>query len=216
MNADELVAYLRAHPEWLGNHPELLTELTVPHPQGGQAISLVERQVLALRDKIRALEDKLAEFIEFADENDTISAQVHRLGLLMIEAPDFLTLSESLYDQLLLEFSVPHVAMRLWNTVLRHDSVEFEPVTDALRIMAGDLALPRCGPPADLEVLGWFGDRGSTIQSMALVPLRRETQVIGLLVLASDDPGRFYEGIGTLYLSRIGEMLSVALRRQLG
>ena len=48
-------------PDFLNQHHELFSELTVPHPQhGGQAISLAERQLHALRDKIRALELKLA------------------------------------------------------------------------------------------------------------------------------------------------------------
>ena len=64
MNAEDVAHYLRAHPDFLNEHHELFTQLTVPHPQhGGQAISLAERQLHALRDKIRQLEVKLAELI---------------------------------------------------------------------------------------------------------------------------------------------------------
>jgi uncharacterized protein YigA (DUF484 family) len=34
-----------------------------------------------------------------------------------------------------------------------------------------------------------------------------------MLALASEDPTRFYAGMGTLYLQRLGELLSAALER---
>ncbi len=57
-----------------------------PHPQhGGQAISLAERQLHALRDKIRALELNY-ELIRFGEENDDISTKVHRLAVALLHA----------------------------------------------------------------------------------------------------------------------------------
>ena len=56
MNAEDVARYLRDNPDFLSDHGELFTRLTVPHPQhGGQAISLAERQLHALRDKIGQL-----------------------------------------------------------------------------------------------------------------------------------------------------------------
>ena len=61
MNAEDVAHYLREHADFFNQHHELFTRLTVPHPQhGGQAISLAERQLHALRDKIRQLEHELA------------------------------------------------------------------------------------------------------------------------------------------------------------
>jgi uncharacterized protein YigA (DUF484 family) len=51
---------------------------------------------------------------------------------------------------------------------------------------------------------------------MAIVPLRRDAQVFGLLALGSEEPERFYTEMGTLYLGRIGDMVGLALLRQLG
>jgi len=52
--------------------------------------------------------------------------------------------------------------------------------------------------------------------AVALMPLRRGAQVFGLFALGSEETERFYAGMGTLYLGRIGELVSVALLRQLG
>ena len=48
------------------------------------------------------------------------------------------------------------------------------------------------------------------------MPLRRDDTTFGLLALGSEDPERFYPEMGTLYVNRIGEMISAALVRDLG
>ncbi|MCC4119019.1 DUF484 family protein, partial [Aromatoleum toluclasticum] len=67
-----------------------------------------------------------------------------------------------------------------------------------------------------LEVLEWFGDASAHVRSVALIPLRRDAQTFGLLALGSQESERFYPEMGTLYVSRIGDFVAAALRRQLG
>lgn len=216
MNAVDVARYLREHPDFLAEHGELFTQLTVPHPHGGQAISLAERQLHALRDKIRALEGKLAELLRFGEENDEIGEKLHRFTLALIEAEEYETLRATLFECMRDGFSVPHVALRVWNSVLSREGEDFAPVSEAVRFFAGDLRHPYCGAPSNLEVVAWFGEAAPHIRSVALVPLRREAQVFGLLALGSEEAERFYREMGTLYLSRLGDLLASALRRQLG
>lgn len=216
MNADEVAAYLDAHPDFLSQHGELFTRITVPHPHGGQAITLAERQLHALRDKIGQLERKLAELIRFGEENDEIGEKVHRLSLALLESDTYVVLRDALFQSLVEDFSVPYVAMRIWNVPLAHDEDEFLPVSETLCFQAGDLRHPYCGAPGNIEVLGWLGEAGPHVRSVALIPLRRDAQVFGLLVLASEDAERFYPEMGTLYLTRIGDLTAAALRRELG
>ena len=63
MNADEIARYLRTHPQFFDQHPELLTAINVPHPYGGRAIPLAERQTVALREKLKMLEGRLSELL---------------------------------------------------------------------------------------------------------------------------------------------------------
>jgi uncharacterized protein len=216
MNADDVIRYLREHPDLLSRNGEIFSEITVPHPQGGQAITLAERQLHALRDKIRLLEGKLAELIRFGEENDEIGEKVHRLSLALLESEEYETLRDGLFLSLRDDFTVPHVALRVWNSVLTRDDDDFAPVGEALRTLVSEMRKPYCGAPAHPEVLEWLGEAGSHVRSVALVPLRREAQPFGLMVLASEEVERFYAGMGTLYLSRIGELAAAALRRQLG
>jgi len=215
MDAEQVARYLREHPDFLVEHGDIFVEITVPHPHGGQAITLAERQLHALRDKIRQLEAKLAELIRFGEENDEIGAKMHRLTLALVAAEDVDTLHESLMQSLLEDFRVPHAALRVWGAASASGGI-FEPVSEELRFQAADLRRPYCGAPANLEALAWFGEASAHIRSVALIPLRCEGQLLGLLALASEEAERFYPDMGTLFLERLGDTLAAALRRLLG
>ena len=72
--------YLQSNPDFFERHATLLTKLNLPHNRGSSAISLVERQVAALRDKNEKLETRLRELIEVARGNDALAAKIHRLA----------------------------------------------------------------------------------------------------------------------------------------
>lgn len=216
MNPSDVIQFLQENPDFFDRNSALLTDLTVTHPNNGQAISLTERQLIALRDRITQLEDKFAELLSFGEENDAISEKVHRLSLSLLEAEDFESIRSAVYVHLKEDFAVPHVAFRVWNSVLSRSGPEFLPVGEEVRFFTGDLVQPYCGAPAIKEIAGWFGPAGRQIRSVALVPLRRDEQAFGLLAMGSEDPERFYPEMGTLYVTRIGDMVSHILRRQLG
>lgn len=216
MNPEDVAQYLREHPDFLTENGDIFVEVTVPHPHGGQAITLAERQLHALRDKIRELEAKLVELIRYGEENDEIGAKMHRLTVAMMAADTFETLDAALMHGLREDFAVPHVALRAWNTTVVPEGTAFEPVSEELRFQVAEMRHPQCGAPGNLEALAWFGDAAAHIRSVALVPLRADGQVLGLLALASEETERFYPDMGTLYLSRLGELVAAGLRRILG
>jgi uncharacterized protein YigA (DUF484 family) len=57
-----------------------------------------------------------------------------------------------------------------------------------------------------------FGERSPQIRSVALVPLGSAAPW-GVLVLGSADRSRFQPDMGTVYLTRLGEVLTQALQR---
>src|SRR5437016_5287947 len=156
MNAEEIARFLRSHPKFFDQHPELLESIRVPHPYGGRAIPLAERQTVALREKLKALEAKLGELIELGEENDVISEKVHRLAAALVGARDFPALAQSLYFHLREDFAVPHVALRVWGKSVPVDFQEAAPVDEAQRRHAGTMSAPQCGPAAASPFLPWF------------------------------------------------------------
>jgi uncharacterized protein YigA (DUF484 family) len=210
MNADDIERYLRTHPQFFDQHPELLESISVPHPYGGRAIPLAERQTVALREKAKLLEVRLAELLRFGEENDALSEKVHRLSVALAGAKDFPSLAASLYFHLREDFAVPHVALRIWGREGLGGAPEADAVDPALRDKAEAMGAPQCGQAAGNPFLALFRDAQEHVRSVALVPLG-QTRTIGLLGLGSEDPQRFYAEMGTLYLRRIGELTAAAL-----
>lgn len=214
---EEIINHLRADPTFFERNAHLLTEIYLPSPHGGGTISLAERQQLAQRDKIRILESKFAELIQFGEENDRISDKVHRLALTLLAARSFDALVQMVTHNLREDFQVPHVAIRLWARPQSEEdagSEEFALVDDELRGWADSLAAPYCGPRPVPNTENWFGEASGSLRSFALVAMKGEN-AFGLLAMASEDAKRFYPEMGTLYLKRIGELVSVALLRHI-
>jgi len=216
MNPEAIAQYLRDHPEFLVEHSDVFVDVTVPHPHGGQAITLAERQLHTLRAKIRQLEAKFAELIRYGEENDEISTKLHRLTIELVSAEELASFQEALLRSLHEDFSVPHATLRVWNTVVTPDGEAGAPTSEEMRFEVADMRHPYCGKPVNEEVLEWFGETSSRLRSLALVPLRHQGQVLGLLALASEENERFYADMGTLYLERLGETIAAGVRRLLG
>ncbi len=215
MKAEEVVRYLQDNPAFFEDYAELLAQIYIPHPHGGRAIPIAERQILTLREKSKMLEGKLAELIQFGEENDAIGEKMHRLCLALISAGDVQAMLQALYYNLREDFAVPHAAVRVWRPAPGAlAGAELAPVSDELREYAAGLEHPFCGPGANPEVASWFGEVSAQLRSFACVPLRDAANgCIGMLALASEDAARFYPEMGTLYLKRLGELASAALQR---
>jgi len=218
MNDDDVVQYLRDNPDFFQNHLELLTQIQLPNPHGGQAIALSDRQVQALREENRALKAKLQELIEFAEENDAITGKMHALVLSQLPAASLAELLSSLHAGLREGLSVPQTALRVWGGRDASADVEgrneFAPVSDEFKEYASGLTQPFCGPSGSVEAAGWFGEAAAHVRSVAHIPLRDAGGAcIGLLALGSEDVLRFYPDMGTVYLQRLGELTGAALRR---
>lgn len=210
MSEEEVVQFLRSQPQFFDRHPELLESILVPHPHGGRAIPLTERQILGLREKVRLLEGRLGELIRHAEDNDAIAEKVHRLSVALLAARDFPTGVQTLYLHLREDFSVPHVALRAWSKGLPEGAREGQPVDAELRDRVENLSGPTCGPAAQSPFLAWFAENQDHVRSLALVPLG-QTRAFGLLAMGSEDPKRFNSDMGTLFLRRIGELAAATV-----
>jgi hypothetical protein len=214
MKSDEVALYLQTNPQFFEEHADLMAHMVIPHPHGGRTISITERQMLSLRDKNKQLENKMGELLQFGEENDQISEKMHRLGVAMIAAATFQSVLHTLNFHLRDDFAIPHVALRLWDRPESTEEMpEFAEVSKELQTFAETLNQPYCGPTAGFETSSWFGDASKHVRSQALIAMRNGGGTVGMIALGSEDAQRFYSGMGTLYLERLGEMASAALAR---
>ncbi|HUQ27360.1 MAG TPA: DUF484 family protein [Usitatibacter sp.] len=214
LTAEQVAEFLRQNPGFFENHADILVNLQIPHPHGGRAVSIGERQLVAVREKAKMLEDKLRELIQFGEENDAVGEKVHRLSCRLVDAPSLDAALDTLYLDLLDHFAVPHVAVRLWSVAEENpDTKEFAPVAGEMRQFVEQMSAPYVGHHPVYESQSWFGEAAPHLKSFAMVKLARDGMGFGVVALASEDPRRFYPEMGTLYLARIGELLSHALWR---
>jgi uncharacterized protein YigA (DUF484 family) len=215
-SAEQVAQYLQDHPGFFDAHAELLASITVPHPHGGRAVSLVERQVDLLRDKNKALEMRLAELLRIGQENDAIADKLQRWTRDLLRTRDLRRVPDVVIEGMASGFSVPHVGLRLWRLDPAYADLpvaaEVEP---EVLTLADSVKQPYCGPNAEFRAAAWLPGGGSQTRSVALLPLRvgAAPEAFGLLVLGSPDPARFQAGMGTAFLERIAEFASAALSR---
>ncbi|ABB75832.1 Protein of unknown function DUF484 [Nitrosospira multiformis ATCC 25196] len=210
---EEIAEYLRANPEFFEAHASMLADIQVPNPHDGRAISLSERQILALREKNQILQDKLEELILFGKENDAIAEKMHKLAVSLLAFRRLPDLLDGLTFALRESFLVPHSVLRIWNIGIDGPlPPEFLPVSSEVHAMAENLLHPYCGPHVPDEIRSWFGEQAEHLRSFAMTALHGD-QTIGLLVMGSEESQRFYPEMGTVYLGRLGELASASLKR---
>jgi len=214
MEAKDVAEYLKQHPKFFEDYADVLAEIFVPHPHGGHAIPIAERQILTLRERNADLEGRLRELVANARANDTIGEKLHRSTLALFASPDLETTLAVLDHSLKEDFGVPDVAARLWGRVPEQSYLpQLAATSSEVRAWADALAQPQCGADTPFESREWF-EHGDTLASFAFLPLRT-SRTFGVLALASQDAERYRAGIGTVYLVRLAELASVATARYL-
>lgn len=210
----DIANYLANTPGFFERHAELLGSVQLTSPHGQRAVSLQERQMEMLRDKIRGLEGKIVEMIRNGQDNVGIADKLHRWtrALMLNTHPG--ELPELLVRELMHLFMIPQGGIRIWGAGSAFDTLPFaQPVSDDVKTFATSLSVPYCGLNSGFEASKWLADP-ATVMSMAMIPLRGTGDTtFGLLVLASPDPTRYSADMGTEFLARIGELAGAALSR---
>jgi uncharacterized protein YigA (DUF484 family) len=209
----DIANYLANTPGFFERHAELLGTVQLTSPHGQRAVSLQERQMEMLRDRIKGFEQKIVEMIRHGQENMAIADRLHRYTRAILLTADAAELPARMVASLKHEFMIPQAAIRLWGVEAPHNGAVYaEPASDDVKTFAASLTLPYCGFNAGFEASEWLDD-AATVASMAMIPLRHGDTSFGLLVLGSPDPTRYAAEMGTEFLMRLGEVSSAALSR---
>jgi uncharacterized protein YigA (DUF484 family) len=214
LGAHEVAAWLRRHPRFLQQFPDLAMTLMVPREQGS-ASSLASYQLEVLRDKNRELSRRLQELFANAQENERLSVRTHQLTLLLMRQRSAADTLRAMAASLAEDFSGDFVRIVLlrpidglddneWLQVIAADDPRLQPFRDWLA--SGE---PLCGRLQPEKNALLYGARADEVQSTALLSLPS----IGLVAVGSRDANRFFPGMGTLFLRMMGESLAAALAR---
>ncbi len=214
LGAHEVATWLRRHPSFLQQFPDLALSLVVPREEGS-ASSLASYQLEVLRDKNRELTRRLQELFGNAQENERLSVRTHQLTLALMRQGSAADTLRAMAASLAEDFNGDLVRLVMfapaegledadWLQVIAADDGRLAPFRDCLA--DGE---PLCGRLQPEKHALLYGVRAEDVQSSALLPLPS----IGLIAVGSRDPNRFFPGMGTLFLRMMGESLATALKR---
>jgi uncharacterized protein YigA (DUF484 family) len=209
-----VAAYLKQHPEFLSEYPELAAKLTMPREQGAVS-SLAVYQLQSLRDKNAELEHRLAELIAIAAQNEQLMERVHALTVALLRANTMEVTARTVIARLSADFHTEQVRLLLFGDQPRL------PRADWLQQVAGGAAAlpefaeflqhnePVSGRLSGEKLSRLFGTDAEQIRSVAMMRLGDA----GILAIGSADPDRFQPGMGTLFLKMIAATITAALAR---
>lgn len=209
--------FLANHSDFLSRHAELLDGLRADAGSPEGVASLVERQVVALRNRNQKLRERLGVLIANARANDRIFAKMRALTVALLDAADEASLDRALATSLVAGFDADHARCFLAGWSPRHAHAHLVGVAGVppLATLFAHAA-PSCAAYRPEEYGGLFP--GAALDgpgSVALVPL----PVYGpqaTLAIGAADPNRFTPDLGNMFLTYLADVLGRTLARVLG
>ena len=215
--ADEsqVLEYLIQHPDILDRYPDVLRQLALVH-DSGTAVSLVERQLKVLREENQTLKNKLNELVHIARENEELSQRFHRLSLELMTSHNLHDIIALIRDQIQTFFYTDYVgfvfAPRVRDRLEGLEKNVLDPSNKhAVKIQDWIMRRNPVFGPFDPGIRKLLFDQAAQIPSCVLIPLY-QTHDFGLLALGSKASDRFNHGMGTLFLSQLGDLVSSKLK----
>ena len=216
----KIVSYLRDHPDFFEAHQDLLAGMLLAH-ESGSAVSLIERQVQILREQKDQQKTKLQSLIATAKNNETLNDNVNKLILELLDAATLDDVIKVIKQRISTDFEVDAIAVKLLasgnDTLKAHEELT---AWQKPALVIGEKVMtarePMCGSFNDEQMLALFDD--ADIKSAGIVPLVKEPgskHCYGIIAIGSYDPERYRAGMGTLFLSLLGQVLTRILNRHL-
>ena len=116
---NDISDYLLNTPGFFERHAELLATVQLTSPHGQRAVSLQERQMEMLRERIKGLEHKIIEMIRNGQDNSAIADRLHQWTMALLLTADAAELPQVLLDDLKQRFQIPQAALRVWGVASR-------------------------------------------------------------------------------------------------
>lgn len=213
----QVIAYLRRHPEFLANHPELLDVLAPPSRcQGDRVVDLQRFMVERSRNEVERMRTARDELVIIGRNNLSAQSRVHKAALALLSARSFAHLIETITVDLavILDVDVVTLCIERSNESLAPSRTNgiyrVEPgTTNALISPGRDLVLrtDMIGDPA------LFGAGAGLVSSVALIRLRvsRATPP-AFMALGSRNADQFQPGQSTELLGFLARVLEHCIR----
>lgn len=220
--AAQVLTYLRAHPDFFIQNPEILLAMTAPMRWRGDTVVDMQRFVIERqRDAIDEVKRCTEHLITTTRSNMSTQTRTHEAVLGMLAADGIERLAEVVNDDLpsLLDVDVTTLCFETGDSAIAELSaigIQRLP-SGAVNLLLGDegrdTAL-HASTAGDPDV---FGGGAGLVRSFALVRLAPcDGCPPGLLALGSRHERTFYSGQGTELLTFLARVLDYGVRRWVG
>ena len=212
VDAQDVIDYLRAHPSFLDQHPQLLSELSISH-ETGATVSLVERQVSVLRKENARQKKQFEDLIRHARNNEQLTQKIHALLLSLMNAVGLQAIFACLERGLRADFGADRVDFFIFAESAAVDGstlAAFVGVASAARAAFAPVIGARmstCGVLEDPQRSALdSGFKGSAV----IMPLIGQGWD-GVIVCASNDAKRYSADRGTELLEYLREVATLLI-----
>jgi len=218
---DQRIAdYLQSNPGFFERHKDALLNLKLEHPTEDQVISLMDRQVIALREKNDDLNKQFAQLIDNAKENQLVGERFHDITVTLLGLSGLAELNTVFANTLKLDFDVQFAHCKI-DLGKIGDSDESNPHFCSPKDKTYQYFVDRLSPNLSLcdnrlpqdKLVFLFDNDATQVKSCALIPIVSSQGIDGILALGSTDAGRFTLDMATSYLDRLGQLLGAFVSR---
>jgi uncharacterized protein YigA (DUF484 family) len=135
---EEIANFLVNTPDFFERHAALLAAVQLSSGHGQRAVSLQERQAQLLREKIKALEQRVIEMVRHGQDNSTIADKMQNWmrQLLLVAQPQ--DMPAVIAAELQKQFLIPQAAIRVWGVDAAHAQQAFAQAFGALVLASSD------------------------------------------------------------------------------
>ncbi|HCY05085.1 MAG TPA: hypothetical protein DHU16_06490 [Gammaproteobacteria bacterium] len=213
LSEQQVLDYLRAHPDFFQQHATAIAELSLSH-ETGNAVSLIEHQVAILRERNMTMRRRMNELLQAARSNDEIFAKTRSLNLALLEVNSWHELNEVLATHVLVDFEADFVCAHLAaaNLVLALDHMQHHiEQVPCLHLQSGSDATCTVLRKDELHHLFPMSDHDETGSAVLLQLKVREGS--GVLCIGSRSPTRFAKNMDTLFVQYIADILAKVMNR---
>ncbi|MBE8167516.1 MAG: DUF484 family protein [Shewanella sp.] len=188
--------YLSDNPDFFNKYPELLLSLRVDHQQRG-TISIVERQQIALRQRVNQLEEEITSLMGIASHNERIFRFNNELAAKLIQTQDHDSLKTILKSELKREFNFSNIRL-----ITVHD-IDDELMALWNKRMTQGFYLGRL---TENESQRLFGSQVGSVALTKITPKAKCNKVI--FAVATHNPAHFHPEMDNLFLEQLQGLLT--------
>lgn len=211
-NVDALSAsivrdYLLENSDFFIKHPDLLLSLRIPHTERG-TVSLIEHQQQNLRARVSQLEEEITSLLSVASRNEDIYRFYNQLFFDLLEAVSIEQVNRILVDSFKRRFRFAKVRLVLTDALGQFDQPELNLI---LRRRLNEQGYYLGRLPAQEQNPLVAQDTGS----VALVCIGERSKPVGILAIASNDPGHFSPDMDTTMLDQVKQLMAYKIPKLL-